>query len=283
MKRITVLLLAVLTLSLSASASVKVWAYNEPWKGAVAGYGSGMGDANLVHVMYDATSEANNVRAFAVNIKLADPNSGENALIDYVIVGSYHVGECNSTDRGYGIFPGSIQIDAGGNVTDDGCPVVGGTVDDVNGIIDLDVNSMIIEMGSLYTGANSPPKSGELLQFRVNNKVCSVVITEDTQRGGVVMENPNQSVSVVLPYTQINAPGDITGAAAMTSPRDGYVKGADFSQLSDSWKKASTDPLYDPRANLNNGIGIAPDVGGKVKGSDFSELSDHWRAASDWR
>lgn len=267
MKRI-ILVLMILALAIPAGAQVVITAYNESWKGQ-----STPGDCNIVHVKYDFTSETNDVRAFALNIGLVDTNDTNNALIDYVLP-TYQIGECNATDRGYGIFPGSIQIDGSGNVTDYGSPVVGETVDG-SGFIDVNATNMIIEMGSLYTGANSPPKSGELLQFRVNDKFCSVVITENTQRGGVVMENPNESVSYSAPRREVYLPGDITRLGGDGS-RDGKVLMKDYLVLSANYKKS---PLPDPRADLCALGGKPPD--GKCLMVDYLLLSAWYK--TDWQ
>jgi len=221
MKRM-ILVLAILALTVPAMAEVKVYCGDQVWAGSSAAEPGWAGvtvadtyvanqpwtaDPNLVTVYYDASSEANNVRAFALNVELVDTYGADDAVIESVQ--GYFVGECNAVDRGYGIFPGTIQIDASGNVTDDGTPVA---PNDTPGAVNtgLGTKKIVVEMGSLYTDANVPADHGVLFQFRVNNKACSVVITQNTERGGIVMENPDEAVTVSTPGALVMCPGDIT-------------------------------------------------------------------------
>ncbi|MFC1676440.1 hypothetical protein ACFL3G_05190 [Planctomycetota bacterium] len=57
----------------------------------------------LVEISYEITGGSNRVRAFALDINVSDGN-----IID---VNNYFVGECNATERGYGIFPGGIVME----------------------------------------------------------------------------------------------------------------------------------------------------------------------------
>jgi hypothetical protein len=140
---------------------------------------------NDVTISYDASSEANLVRAFALEISV----NGDEVVICEV--------NCVSSD--YYVYPGSISIDAGGTVTDWGsCACSGsypGTPDEPN--------HKTIEMGSLYVGeANEPASSGDLVFITVSgcaggtNPVVSIV--ENAIRGGVVMENPQEVVTVTI-------------------------------------------------------------------------------------
>jgi hypothetical protein len=199
------LVLAILAITAPAFAEVKIYCEQKPYAHFAAPR-----DGNVVTVYYDATSEANNVRAFGLEIQLTDTTGVDNAVITGVE--DYFVGECNATDRGYGIFPGTIVIDGGGNVTDFGTPVAPSTDPGAAGT-GLGTNKIVIEMGSLYTGANSPPKSGVLLEFRVNNKVADITISENSERGGVVMENPDEAVD-------FNAPGNGQAAYSIMCPGD---------------------------------------------------------------
>jgi len=95
----------------------------------------------------------------------------------------------------YTIFPGSIQIDASGNVTDYGTAVGDYPIGTCAG---LDSNCITIEMVSLYVGANTPPDSGDLLRLQVDGN-CSLSITGNALRGSVVLEDISEAA--------IDAPG----------------------------------------------------------------------------
>lgn len=148
-------------------------------------------DGCVVTVSFDASSEANLVRAFSLDIKLDN---------DANIISAAGV----NTD--YYVFPGTIQIDAAGNVTNPGTAVAeyGDLPSDT--LPGLDSNGITIEMGSLYapvgpSSPNAPVTSGALLTFEVDGS-CTVTITANVARAGatgVVMEDPGEVVTVVLP------------------------------------------------------------------------------------
>ena len=215
MKRI-IIVLAVLALAIPASAAVNVTCYQS----------KKFGEYNEVIVSYNATSEANNLRAFALNLTLTDLGSIGGAAFNEA--SDYFIGECNSVAKGYGIFPGTIQIDGSGNVTDWGSPIAPSTAPGAAGS-GLGTNKIVIEMGSLYKDANVPLKSGTLLKFRVNDKWSQLTITENTERGGLVMENPNESVTLNAPVFTIICPADICGKK--NGPRDGKVDSWDLGRL----------------------------------------------------
>jgi len=281
MKKI-VLIVAVLTLAVPALAEVKITCGTQPWKALgdntwCANQPWSNVDANLIIVDYNATSEANNVRAFALDITLTDnypPAGTPNAVI--TSVEGFKVGESNSTSKGYGIFMGSIVIDGAGNVTDWNTPVAPAGEPEAAG--PLGSNSITVELGSLYVGANSPAKSGTLFKFRVNNKACTVTITENTRRGGVVMENPDQVVGVNTPAAYVLCPGDICGAGY--GARDGFVNFWDFWRLSANYNKT---PPTDPRTSLCGAGYSTPD--GTCNFWDFWKLSPNYGnpVGTDWR
>jgi hypothetical protein len=115
------------------------------------------------------STDEGNVRAFALELS--------------VDLGVITAVECRSCD--YYIFPGTIEIE-GGEVSDWGtCAATG-----------LDTNTVIVEMASLYAGADPdhqlpPTSSGELLKVTVT-EACTLCIAENAIRGGVVMEDPNE-------------------------------------------------------------------------------------------
>jgi hypothetical protein len=168
MKKI-IFALAVLMLAVPAWAEVVV-------------YCEAAGDT--VTVKYDATSEPNLVRAVALDVVL-DNNSV--------------ISDVNCLSEDYYIYPGSIVINAQGQVDNYGscqCDIA------YPGTLGAEPNQMTTEQGSLYapTGPgspNAPPKSGDLFSFKVD-KGANVSLAENEARGGVVMESPDEVVDVNL-------------------------------------------------------------------------------------
>ena len=136
-------------------------------------------EADTVVVSF-TSDEGQPVRAIAVDIQLNDPN--------------VWIADVNCVSAGYFIYPGSINIDTGGNVTDYGtCAGV------------LDGNMMSSEQGSAYVGeTNEPAQSGDLFIITLDGCVndesgeVSVTVSENAHRGGVVMEDPNATPIVNL-------------------------------------------------------------------------------------
>ena len=173
------LLLVVLMLAAPALARVDVTLTRVP-------------DTYDVTVSFDAASEPNRVRAFALDIRT---NSDVNIVS--VVPGSYFIGE-SKDPNGYGIFPGSIDInDTTGEVDANGTPDCNGN--DYDGTKPgLGSNGCTFELGSLYVGAaNAPAKSGVLFKFTVGGD-CTIDVNENVIRGGIVMEDPNEQVDVNL-------------------------------------------------------------------------------------
>ena len=131
-----ILMLAVLLLAAPAMATdVEIT--------AVAGPGP-----NDVTVGFIATNVTEPVRAVALDVTLADANAV--------------IADINCVNEEYGIYPGSISIDASGNVTNWGSCAGAG----------MDSNLVATEQGSLYVGANTPAQSGDL--FIITLGGCTV-------------------------------------------------------------------------------------------------------------
>jgi hypothetical protein len=226
-----------------------------------------------VVVSYDATTEANLVRAFSLDIKLDND-------ANIVAVTPTMVGACTEAEQGYGIFPGSIMIDAQGEVQNYGTAVAeyGDLTSDT--LPGLDSNGVTIEMASLYApvgpaSPNAPAASGDLLTFKVDAP-CIATITANVSRAGasgVVMEDPDEVVTVVLP-----APLDIPcpsgppcwyeGQLVGDASADCVVNFADLVKLRLSWLKSDGDPDYDPCADFSRD--------GVVNFADLVIMRVHW-------
>lgn len=148
-------------------------------------------------ISFDARSEPNLPRAFSLDIK-ADNDANIVEVIPHMI------GVCTQIRQGYGIFPGSIQIDTEGNVTDYGSPVA--PSDDPDALPGIDSNAATIEIGSLYSpvgpgSPNAPDPCGPLVSIMVNRE-CTLTITANVTRAGssgVIMESTDEIVTVNLP------------------------------------------------------------------------------------
>ncbi|MHC4616694.1 MAG: dockerin type I domain-containing protein [Planctomycetota bacterium] len=205
-------------------------------------------DATTVAVSFDATSEPNRVRAFALDVSV-----GEGSILNV---------SCVSPD--YYIYPGSIVIEEG-IVTDWGsclCDVV-------------PANSITVEMRSMYMGeANAPAKSGVLFTFTVDtDTVSDVTITQNAGRCGVIMENPDEIVAVTIVgcgpcwYPPCwDSPTQCHGDVDET----GDVKGSDLIALKNCWYTGFPDPGY---------LGCACcdfNRDGKVDGADWLIMKNNW-------
>lgn len=216
-------------------------------------------DTNEVEISY--STDGNLPRAFGVDITVTDGN--------IVACTPAMVGECDADNQGYGIFPGTIVIEADGTVSDYNTPVA--PSDDPGALGGLGTAGITVEMGSLYTDANAPDLSGVLCTIVVTEN-CTVNIAgnaarcgEGSEALGVVMENPDE---VVIP-TYI--PGDvILVLACWANPcqpygdvnGDGLITGEDVGLLVDAWT------VYDECADFNHD--------GLVTGEDIGILVDNW-------
>jgi len=149
-------------------------------------------DTNEVIISITST-ETNLVRAYALDIQLG-PNGGDS--------NDPHILEVTALNPGYWVFPGTIQINVDGQVTNPGSPVgeYGDLPSDTLGGIDS--NGVTVELASLYAGdGNEPGQNGALLSVKVSDDAC-INITANVSRAGasgVVMEDPDEVVVVNLP------------------------------------------------------------------------------------
>jgi len=148
-----------------------------------------LGD-NEIAIGYNATSEAELVRAFALDVNVADGN-----IVD---ISGYAVGDNN---YGYGIFPGnfSLYITVLPNGTVDSwddpnyTPVA--PADDPGALGGLGTDGITIEMGSLYDG-NAPAKTGVLCTVTVSESTTRLCVNGNAIRGNIVMEDAAEVVPV---------------------------------------------------------------------------------------
>jgi hypothetical protein len=95
-----------------------------------------------------------------------------------------HVGESNSTAKGFGIFLGTIDINSTTGAVDNyGTPVAPNSPDTGTAGTGLDTNTVVIELGALYEDGNAPPLGGTLCQVTVS-QTCKMTVTVDATRCG---------------------------------------------------------------------------------------------------
>jgi hypothetical protein len=123
-------------------------------------------------------------------------------------------GDCNATDKGYGIFPGSFAryVVAADPYWADPCYSPVGYVDDLPGDTQggLGTSGITVEMGSLYVDGNAPPSSGPLCTITVD-QACCVTVSVNAGRAGVVLED----ASTITPTL---TGGCITGGGCTPDP-----------------------------------------------------------------
>lgn len=125
-----------------------------------------------------------NVSAFALDITVTDGN--------IVGISDYFAGDCNATEKGYGIFPGNFKryINPINPWWEDSRYTPVGYVDDYPGDTQpgLGSNGITVEMGALYEPGNQPALSGTLCKVTVN-KNATLCVTANEIRGKVVLED----------------------------------------------------------------------------------------------
>jgi hypothetical protein len=158
------------------------------------------GVGNEVTIGYDATTELQRVRAFALDVTATGGT--------IVGVAGYKVGDDN---HGYGIFPGNFSLYITVNPTTglvdswndpNYTPVA--PADDPGALGGLGTDGITIEMGSLYD-ANWPAQSGVLCKVTVSAGTTKLCVNGNAIRGNIVMEDAAE-VPVVEACIPIGTP-----------------------------------------------------------------------------
>jgi hypothetical protein len=256
----------------------------------------------VVQIGYNASSETELVRAFALDIVATDGN-----IID---INDYAVGDNNG---GYGIFPGSFDDNITVNTTT-------GMVDswvgnpnpytpvapagDPDALGEIPGPAITIEMGSLYDDA-APPKIGVLCTITVETTCTQVCVTGNAIRGNVVLEDvseatldPNcisfdcfpSSFSTYLTWVALHKPAcwckppDGSGyqcdgdADGITSPAPAKYRifSGDLALLVANWKKKAADATLDACADIDHKASPAP-AKYQVFSGDLSIVVANWK------
>ena len=148
---------------------------------------------NEVTLMYDASTETELVRAFALDITV------QGATITGV----------KDANPSYNIYPGSIVIDEEtGWITDEGTPVAD-AAEYAGTSPGLGSNAVTIEMAAMYVDGEAPPAAaGEIITL-VLSRPGNVKVTENVIRGGIVMEDATIPANPVFYCPACGCIGDI--------------------------------------------------------------------------
>ena len=164
----------------------------------------GPGDCNAT-ISYSDDGDPCYVRAFALDITVDDGN--------IVAVDAAMAGDCNATDKGYGIFPGSFArvIDVAAPNWADPLYSPVGYADDLPGdtLGGIGTSGVTVEMGSLYVDGNEPPSSGVLCTVKVS-VACNMSVAVNAGRGGVVLEDASTVAPTLPSPTAIPCEGGCT-------------------------------------------------------------------------
>ena len=154
---------------------------------------------------YDASDEPVLVRAFSLDITV---DSG--ATIESIF--DYKVGISTAANPGYGVFPGSIDInDTTGEVDDWGTPI--GSDYYPGTLPGLGTYGITVEMASLYGGAeNAPLVSDTLFKITIDWHNASAVnanIALNALRGGIIMEDGSTPTVDLVGCTLVPEPATL--------------------------------------------------------------------------
>jgi len=227
----------------------------------VKAYDKGNG---VVDINYVKLAGEQRVRGFGLDITVVSPAT----VAVKANPGSFKTGVSTAASRGYGIFPGTIDINSvTGVVNGYGTPAAKvGSPGAGTG------NVVTIELGSLYSpagDANAPiaaASAGEIklcsLQVTQNGATSPVALTIalNATRGGIVLEDANAAVSPTLTGTSVAfgaAPTcwDVTqcgGQLFGDSTCDGKVNLADLAAMKASFNKNKGTAGYNCCADFNH-------------------------------
>ena len=262
--------------------------------------------ATKVAINYNATTESQLVRAFALDLTATG-----GTIVD---VNDYAVGDDNG---GYGIFPGNfslwITVLPNGTVDnwDDPNYTPVAPAGDPGALGGIGTSGATLEMGSLYD-TNEPAKSGMLCTVTVSAGTTKLCVTGNAIRGNIVMEDASEVIPVEACYTV--APADCfpstfttyadwvtylkpkcwcnkladpaaTGDYQCDGDADGINSGTpyyyrvytgDIGAIIANWRKKMGDPVLNPCADIDHISSGAPYYY-RVYTGDVGRIITNWR------
>ncbi len=242
-------------------------------------------DPCQVYITYSNTEDSN-VRAFALDIWVDDGN--------IIGIADYNKGECNSTVQGYGIFMGTIVINASGAVTNDGTPIAELSDLPSDTLPGLDSNGVTTEMGSLYEAGvvSGPAQTGTLGKLILSKVPCNMTIRANVSRAGIVLENGESSEDSGPPFTT-NLPQVVAIAGlgcawcAGDTNNDGCYNLADYNKMKGDISYANylwTGGTGDPNYNIWEGnatVGFLWDICCDINKDGVYNLADYNKVKGD--
>jgi len=197
------------------------------------------GGGNVI-ITYDVNGASELIRGFALNIEV------DNGAV---------ITSASNFNNKYNVYPGSIEI-TGSVVTNEGSPVCDPAVypgtDTLGGI---GTGGITIELAAVYdpaVGGSAPAASGTLCELTVN-KSCTLTMTQNSPRKGIVMEDTSRALDALLKgcsislYPEWECPGQASGDADCS----GLVDTDDLDTLKSSWMKHEGNLGYNPAADFN--------------------------------
>jgi len=151
----------------------------------------------LADVNITASADVNgNSAVVTISYATTDSEAIRAVALDITLVGDACVVDVNCVNGDFTIYPGSINIAGDGSVSDYGSCLCDSSY--AGTLAGLESNGVTLEMGSLYVGApNAPADSGVLAELTIEGcDSVDVAIALNSIRGGVVLENPDDLVTV---------------------------------------------------------------------------------------
>ena len=129
--------------------------------------------------------------AFALDCNVSDGDTIDD-------IDNFHTGESITGSKGFGIFPGSIDINSVTAQVDDFGDPVADPCKHPGALGGLNTSGVTIEMGALYVDGNQPPLTGTLCTLTVSDTTKMTIVLNST-RGGVVKADSNDATVSNVP------------------------------------------------------------------------------------
>ena len=129
--------------------------------------------------------------AFALDCNVSDGDTIDD-------INDFHTGESITGSKGFGIFPGSIDINSVTAQVDDFGDPVADPCKHPGALGGLNTSGVTIEMGALYVDGNQPPLTGTLCTLTVSDTTKMTIVLNST-RGGVVKADSNDATVSNVP------------------------------------------------------------------------------------